>query len=95
MSLRGLGNTGHADFATGALDKCIYNKDNSMDIRVAAVQAYRRLSCGADVSFYLFLCPRINRSGEHSFLPIVVVWLSVCLFVCLQKLLTLSITAEW
>merc|ERR1712137_1002715 len=38
MSLRGLGNTGHADSATKALDTCINNQDNSMDIRVAAVQ---------------------------------------------------------
>ena len=33
---------------------------------------------------FCFLCPRIERTGAHSFWPIL---LSVCPFVCLQKLL--------
>ena len=50
MTLRALGNTGHAEEAVSSLYNCIGKKDNPMDIKVAAVQAFRRLSCGADVS---------------------------------------------
>ena len=50
MSLRALGNTGHAQEAVPFLYNCISKKDNPMDIKIAAIQAFRRLSCGADVS---------------------------------------------
>lgn len=49
MTLRALGNTGHADMAVPALYSCIEG-DNSMDIRIAAIQAFRKLSCASDVS---------------------------------------------
>ena len=51
MTLRALGNTGHAEAIVPSLYRCIGNQDNTMDIKIAAVQAFRRLSCGADVSF--------------------------------------------
>ncbi|XP_053394173.1 apolipophorins-like [Mercenaria mercenaria] len=47
MTLRALGNTGHAEMAVPALYTCIEG-DNSMDIKVAAIQAFRKLSCASD-----------------------------------------------
>ena len=55
MTLRALGNTGHAEAIVPSLYKCIGNQDNTMDIKIAAVQAFRRLSCGADVRFFFDL----------------------------------------
>ena len=55
MTLRALGNTGHAEAIVPSLYRCIGNKDNTMDIKIAAIQAFRRLSCGADVSFSINL----------------------------------------
>lgn len=49
MSLRALGNTGHAEAVVPSLYNCIERQDNSMDIRIAAIQAFRRLDCAADV----------------------------------------------
>ena len=62
MSLRALGNTGHAEEAVPSLYNCISKKKNPMDIKIAAVQAFRRLSCGADVSFYLKVPKRRQQS---------------------------------
>lgn len=50
MSLRALGNTGHAEMAVPALYDCISEENNSMDIKVSAIQAFRGLSCATDVS---------------------------------------------
>lgn len=48
LSLRAIGNIGHAQRLIPVLDGCIARKTNPTEIRVAAVEAYRRLSCGAD-----------------------------------------------
>ena len=50
MSLKALGNTGHAETAVPSLNSCLDNERTPMDIRVAAVQAFRRMACTADVS---------------------------------------------
>jgi len=50
MTLRAIGNTGHAEAIVPSLYNCIEEEDNSMDIRIAAIQAFRRLDCATDVS---------------------------------------------
>ncbi|XP_060596717.1 uncharacterized protein LOC132750705 [Ruditapes philippinarum] len=47
MTLRAIGNTGHAETAVPSLYSCIEG-DNSMDIKIAAIQAFRKLSCASD-----------------------------------------------
>jgi len=46
MSLKALGNTGRAPQAVPILSRCLANKDINMDVRVAAVEAFRRMPCG-------------------------------------------------
>ena len=48
LSLKAIGNTGNAH--TEILSACVTNKKIPMEMRVAAVNAYRRISCSADVS---------------------------------------------
>lgn len=48
-SLRAIGNIEYADRLVSTVNACIQKKTNEMEIRVAAVEAYRRMSCGADV----------------------------------------------
>ena len=50
MALKGLGNAGHANQAIAALTRCYINDEAPMAIRVAAVNAFRRMPCEADVS---------------------------------------------
>ena len=51
MALKGLGNSGHASGAAAALNRCAMNNDAPMTIRIAALNAFRRMPCEADVSF--------------------------------------------
>lgn len=48
MALKGLGNTGHAGSTVDTLNQCMTREDNNMDIRVASVQAFRRMDCTVD-----------------------------------------------
>lgn len=50
MSLKAIGNTGHAEQVVPTLNRCFMNNEISMEIRVAAVNAFRRMACTADVS---------------------------------------------
>lgn len=50
MTLRALGNTGHAEIVVPSLYNCLERASNPMDIRIAAIQAFRRLDCATDVS---------------------------------------------
>jgi hypothetical protein len=50
-ALKALGNTGHAESAAPTLFRCANNNDLSMELRVAALQAFRRMACLADVSY--------------------------------------------
>jgi hypothetical protein len=59
MTLRAIGNTGHAETAVPSLYSCIEG-DNSMDIKIAAIQAFRKLSCATDVSLS-DICLSVNK----------------------------------
>ncbi|KAL4235628.1 hypothetical protein ACF0H5_004023 [Mactra antiquata] len=48
MTLRSIGNIGSAETLIPDLYNCITESDNSMDIKVAAIQAFRGMSCAAD-----------------------------------------------
>ncbi|XP_067677413.1 uncharacterized protein [Haliotis asinina] len=48
VALRALGNAGHLDRLTSTLSSCFNRQANPMEVRVAAIQAYRRLPCSAD-----------------------------------------------
>ncbi|XP_067677414.1 uncharacterized protein [Haliotis asinina] len=50
VALRALGNAGHLDRLTTTLSSCFNRQVNPMEVRVAAIQAYRRLPCTADRS---------------------------------------------
>ena len=45
MSLKAIGNTGHAESVAPTLTRCYENKENPMGVRVAAVNAFRRMAC--------------------------------------------------
>nr|AGM37974.1 apolipophorin [Sinohyriopsis cumingii] len=67
LALRAIGNIGHAQTSIPTLYSCISNTKNPMDIRVAAVEAFRRMSCGADRNNLMAL---FRNSGEDSELRI-------------------------
>ncbi|KAL5015760.1 hypothetical protein ScPMuIL_005349 [Solemya velum] len=71
ISLRAIGNAGHADRLVPVLDNCLGRRDNPMDIRVAAAEAFRRLSCGADRNNLML---RFRNSEEDSELRIASYW---------------------
>ncbi|KAL3871442.1 hypothetical protein ACJMK2_039441 [Sinanodonta woodiana] len=48
LSLRAIGNAGHAHRAIPTLTKCFTPTTNPMEIRISAVEAFRRISCNAD-----------------------------------------------
>ena len=51
MSLKGLGNTGRATQAVPTLNRCFLNEELDAEMRITALQAFRRMACDADVSF--------------------------------------------
>ena len=63
MALKGIGNAGHASQVTPSLTKCAINEDAPMLIRIAAINAFRRMPCEAGV------CTRIliNKLHQHIF----------------------------
>lgn len=52
MTLRAVGNLEQTQEFVPILEKCFWRKENSMGVRVAAVEAYRRMSCAADVCLH-------------------------------------------
>ncbi|GAB1606238.1 hypothetical protein Ahia01_000906300 [Argonauta hians] len=49
-ALRALGNIGHTSQAVSRLSQCLTNKDNPMEIRISAIDAFRRIPCDAERS---------------------------------------------
>jgi len=47
LTLRAIGNAGNAQQLVATLNRCVNNEDAQMSIRVAAINAYRRISCDA------------------------------------------------
>jgi len=50
MTLRSIGNAGHALGAVTKINSCITKKNNPTEVRLAAIEAFRRMPCNADVS---------------------------------------------
>ncbi|XP_076440191.1 uncharacterized protein LOC143279842 [Babylonia areolata] len=48
VTLRAIGNIGRSEAASLRLEKCFIQSDLPMDVRVAALDAYRRMPCTAD-----------------------------------------------
>ncbi|XP_067678851.1 uncharacterized protein [Haliotis asinina] len=48
LTLRAIGNIGNAERLSLALEPCFTRERNPMEIRVAALDAFRRIPCGAD-----------------------------------------------
>lgn len=48
-ALKAIGNAGNADRVVPTLNRCIANTEIPVSLRVAAITAFRRLSCAADV----------------------------------------------
>lgn len=63
FALRALGNIGHSQEQVSHLSRCFTNQDAPADIRIAAIDAFRRIPCDAKVrrmsrflfSFHVFL----------------------------------------
>jgi len=47
MSLKAIGNAGYAEQATETLNRCFQDSENPMAVRVAAVNAFRKMACTA------------------------------------------------
>ncbi|XP_070564133.1 uncharacterized protein [Ptychodera flava] len=45
LSLKALGNSGQISRATNVLTRCFQEEDNSIEIRLAAIEAFRRMPC--------------------------------------------------
>ncbi|XP_052061384.1 apolipophorins-like [Mytilus californianus] len=63
-SLRAIGNIEYADRLVSTVNACIQKKTNEMEIRVAAVEAYRRMSCGADRNNLMILYRDDSEDSE-------------------------------
>lgn len=50
LGLRAIGNAGHMTSSVSLVNKCLNRNKNPMEVRVAAAQAFRRMSCDANVS---------------------------------------------
>ncbi|GFS01680.1 apolipophorin [Elysia marginata] len=48
LTLRAIGNAGHASRAVPVIAKCLTNSRNPLEIRVAAANAFRRMPCDAE-----------------------------------------------
>ncbi|XP_033098587.1 uncharacterized protein LOC117102434 [Anneissia japonica] len=54
LALKALGNSGQAFSIIPTLDRCFKRKSNQIDVRIASVEAFRRLSCGKENRDSLF-----------------------------------------
>ncbi|XP_071116773.1 uncharacterized protein [Haliotis cracherodii] len=64
VALRALGNAGHVDRLTTTLSSCFNKQANPMEVRVAAIQAYRRLPCTADRSEVMTIYQDSDEDSE-------------------------------
>ena len=53
MALKALGNTGHASQVISVLNNCMANEAATIEVRVAAISAMRRMDCNADTTALL------------------------------------------
>jgi hypothetical protein len=53
MALKALGNTGHANQVISTLNNCMANEEATVEVRVAAINAMRRMDCNADTTALL------------------------------------------
>ena len=56
IALKAIGNTGYAERAVNHLLRCASNVEAAMELRIAALQAFRRMPCMAEVSSRILLC---------------------------------------
>ena len=49
LALRAIGNAGYGTSAISTLSKCIAQQGNPIEIRLSAIDAFRRIPCKADV----------------------------------------------
>ncbi|XP_067679783.1 uncharacterized protein [Haliotis asinina] len=61
MTLRAIGNAGHSEGIVDSIRNCFTREGNPMEVRVAAVEAFRRLPCSADRNEVM----TIFRNGEQ------------------------------
>ena len=50
LALRGIGNAGFATAAIPDLEMCLLAGSNPVEVRVSAIQAFRRMPCDSSVS---------------------------------------------
>jgi len=62
LTLRAIGNAGNAQQIVPTISRCVNNKDAQMSVRIAAISAYRRLSC--DISREELLKLFENREAD-------------------------------
>lgn len=55
-TLKAFGNAGQAVTSSSVIGRCITNADVDIELRVIALQAYRRMPCSISVS----LCPNLS-----------------------------------
>jgi len=65
--LRSLGNAGYVQNALATINKCMTKKDNPTEVRLAAIQAFRRMPCSINVSYFSCLFWIISTSMHYKF----------------------------
>ena len=66
QALRALGNIGHVLTITRSVSQCFVMTMNPAEVKVAALQAYRRLPCTADVSMSVFKSTPLTVGSHKS-----------------------------
>lgn len=61
IAIKAIGNAGVFSFISNDLVRCARREQNPMAVRVAAVEAFRRMSCSVDVSVFLDFCGLISE----------------------------------
>ncbi|GFO07586.1 apolipophorin [Plakobranchus ocellatus] len=64
MTLRAIGNAGHAKRAVPKIISCLTNSANPLEIRVAAVNAFRRMPCDAENTALWRIYGNSNEDSE-------------------------------
>jgi len=64
IALKSLGNMGHASRVTETLNRCMLEPSNPVDIRLAAIDAFRRQPCTADRSRVMEVFADTNEDVE-------------------------------
>nr|XP_034313736.1 apolipophorins isoform X7 [Crassostrea gigas] len=64
LTLRAIGNIEQTQTMIPVLEKCFSRKNNAMGIRVAAVEAYRRMPCAADRNNLIALFRNTDEDSE-------------------------------